>query len=189
MKRRTILAGVGSLLGGGALAVQSGAFSFVRADRSIDVVVQHDNDAYLGLRQLGGGGRSVEDGTPEQVRFSFPGVFEESPGDGLGVDSVYEFTNDADGPGIEPGESKPLDGLLGVTNQGTKDVEVTTDQPAVDPPRIELFDVTDEDRVSLESTPVSLEVGEKCRLGFRIDTHGADAGTSYEREITLVASV
>lgn len=184
-----MLAGAGTLLGGSGLAIGSGAFSFVGAKRSIDVVVQHDNDAYLGLRQLGSGGRAIEDGTPEQVVFNFPGVLEDSLGDGLGEDSVYEFTNDAHGPGIAPGDAEPRDGLLEITNQGTQAVEVTTDQGATNPPTIELFEVTDADRVALADQPAPLGVGESVRVGFRIDTHGTEAGVSYDRILTLVASV
>ncbi|MDZ7731294.1 MAG: hypothetical protein U5K37_10800 [Natrialbaceae archaeon] len=181
------------MLAGGATAVHSGAVSYVRADRDLEVVVEHDNDAYLGLRQLGAGGRSAEDGTPEQVRFAFPGVFETSLGDGLGTDSVYEFTTDANGPASLPGGGGPVEGLLQITNQGTELVEVSDAQPPTTGPKIELFDVTDPARSALRDDPVLLPVGDDFRVGFRIDTHGIAAGGgtglggAYEETISIIA--
>lgn len=188
MNRRTLVAGVSSLLGGAGAVISSGAFSFSRADRNLNVVVQDDNAAYLKLQQLGGGGRSGEDETPEQVVFEFPGFREgrHNPNDpeGIGADSVYEFVDDAKGE---------TEGLLEITNQGTNDVKIVTDQSATDGPQIELFDVADQDRTALRNVQRELDVGERFKAGIRIDTHGVEIsggnGTNgeYWETITLIA--
>jgi len=189
MKRRTLIAGVGSLVGGVGTIFGSSAFGFIRADRELSIVVEHDNDAYLGLRQLGAGHRSSEGDTPEQVRLDFPGLLEglENPSNpqGLGKNSVYEFTSDADGP----------EGLIEITNQGTNDVEVYVEQIESDGPGIEFFDVSDDDREALsEDNVVPLGVGEAFRIGVRIETFGIEIGGGdgpngeYLEEMVFVAS-
>ena len=49
MRRRKVLAGLGSLAAGGAAAMGTGAFSIVSAGRSMNVNAAGDQSAYLGL--------------------------------------------------------------------------------------------------------------------------------------------
>lgn len=182
MKRRTILGAFGLLGSGSALTIGSGAFSYVRTDRELTVETAHDNDAYLGLRQLGSGTRSYEDGTPEKVAFSFPGLLEriDDPDRGLGTNSVYEFVYDAN--------EDDTPGLLRITNQGTNDVVVYTEHDTESELVIETFDVTDPDRTALRDDPAALSPGEEVDVGFRIETFDAQPDT-YDETLTIVGEV
>lgn len=182
MKRRNVLLGIGTAAVGTTALVGTGAFSRSEASRSVSVEVADDNDAYLGLRQLGSGQRALEDGTPETVEFSFPSAREDDDL-GLGTNSVYEFTQDAD----EANREDPVKGLLEITNAGTHAVEVRSEQPETDGPGVELFDIEDSNRVALRESPRTLEVGKSFRVGFRIDTRNLEAGEEFDEKITIVA--
>lgn len=189
MNRRTVIAGLGSLTAGGMLAVGTGAFTSVSAERRLTVETAGDNNALLGLKQLGDGSdtfhaRSLEGGSPEQVGFSFPGTGEldESPDLGLGSDSVYEFNRDSG----ESDDPSPIEGLLRIENQGTQPVEVYSTYETDSALEIELYAVSDADRAALRDDPAKLDVGDSVDVGFRIRTFGADVGT-FEETLTIVA--
>lgn len=184
MKRRSFLSAVGAFAGASGLAVGSGAFNFANVERSVSVSVADDNAAFLALTQLGDGKRSIEDDTPEQVEFSFPGLDErlDDPDFGLGTDSVYEFDRDAD----ESQKSNPAEGLLRIENRGTQTVEVYSEHETDSELEIELFDVTDSGKTPLRDDPAELDVGESVDVGFRIRTFGADVDTFHE-SVTIVA--
>lgn len=188
MKRRTLIAGVGSLVGGIGTVFGSSAFGFVRAERGLTIEIEDDPDAYLGIDTVSGGGRAVKDGGV--IRMTFPGVFEwdynPSNPQGVGLDSVYEFTNDAEGD---------EEGLVEITNQGTNDIEVYVEQVESDGPEIEFFNVTDGERTALgEENTVSLDVGEAFRIGVRIETFGIEIeggdgpNGEYLEEMVFVAT-
>ena len=179
MKRRTVLGTFGALSGSSALAIGSGAFSFVRTEREFTVKVENDNEAYLGLRQLGAGGRSVEVATPEEVRFELPGVFEGSDGEGLGPDSIYEFDRDA-----EEDEEDTV-GLLRIQNKGTNDVAVYSEHETTSPLEIELFDITNSKRTPLREDPEELSPGEHVDVGFRVKTFDAELD-NYVETLTII---
>jgi hypothetical protein len=186
MRRRTLLAGLGSLVASGSLAVGTGAFSTTRAERTVSVGVADDASAVLELKQRGSGGRSVETGSPEEITLSFPGAFA-SDDLGLGTDSVYEFDTDS-GRDIfgNTNESEQEPGLLSIANRGTQPVSVfarDVTESAVD---IELYNVADPDRVALREDPVTLTAGGSVNVGFRISTHGAASG-NFDEELTVVA--
>lgn len=188
MKRRQIIAALGGVAGVSSLVVSSGAFNFVDVERTVSVAVADDNTAFLALSQLGDGkgfgGRSIEDGTPEEVQFSFPGVSERlNDGLGLGTDSVYEFDRDS-------GESQggtPVEGLLRIKNQGTQPVEVYSKHQTTSEIEIELYAVEDPAKTALQSEPVELSVGQHVDVGFRIKTFGADVDV-FDETITIVAN-
>lgn len=180
MKRRTVLGALGVLGSSSLFTIGSGAFSFLRAERELTINVEHDNDAYLGLRQLGKGTRAIEDGTPEQVEFRFPGLQEaiDDPDLGLGKNSVYEFEFDA--------EEDDARGLLRITNQGTNDVSVHSEHETTSELDIEIFDVDDTDKTALRDDPVELSPGDSVDVGFRIETFDVEPDT-YEETLTIVA--
>ncbi|GAA0287742.1 hypothetical protein [Halobacterium noricense] len=189
MKRRTLVAGLGSLTASSVLAVGAGAFTSVSATRRVTVQTSGDNDALLGLKQLGDGtrtvyGRSVEGGSPEQVAFSFPGTGELASGSdlGLGTDSVYEFDRDAG----ESDDSHPTEGLLRIINQGTQPVMVHSEHNTESALEIELYDVTDADETALRDNHPVLDSGSYVDVGFRIRTHGASPG-EFDETLTIVA--
>jgi len=180
----------------GAVAVGSGAYNITTAERSVTVEVVPDEDAYLSIAPQGSGGRSSDGSSPgsEPARFRFPGPdsqdhpLDDTP-DGLGSDSVYEFTRDKD--------PENPDGLAIVTNQGTEPVEVTDDQEETDGPKVGLFDVEAETQSNglhplLREDPISLDPGEGFKLGIQIDTHdveieGGDEDGRYLEYIRFVA--
>ena len=180
MKRRTILGVLGALSSSSALALGSGAFGFVRAERGLAVEVTHDDAAYLKLRSRGSGGRATRDKTPEQVKFNFPGVFEDSPGDGIGTNSIYEFDRDA-GEGPDGTE-----GLREIQNQGSNDVIVYSEHETTSDLNIELYDVTDPNKTALRDVQPELEPTERIVVGFRIESFDVGSDT-YEETLTIVA--
>lgn len=188
MKRRALLAGIPSTAATGIL-VGSGAFTNVAAERRVNVETADDNEAFLALKQLGDGkysvgGRSIENGSPGVVQFSFPGLGERVNDDelGLGKDSVYEFGRDSG----ESQDNSPTEGLLRIRNQGTQFVDVYAEHETDSELEIELYDVTDPNHTLLRDDPVVLDVGEHVNLGFRIRTFGVDVGT-YDETLTIVA--
>lgn len=189
MRRRKFIVGSGAFVAGSSGILSSGAFSSVQAERQLEIQVADDNEALLVLKQLGDGkyfigGRSIEQGTPEVVQFSFPGVGERLNDDklGLGKESVYEFDRDSG----EPQDGSPTEGLLRIGNQGTQPVNVYTEHVSDSELEIALYDVTDPSHVLLRDDPAALEVGEHVDIGFRIRTFGVDVGT-YDETLTIVA--
>lgn len=179
MKRRNLL----GLLGGGLMSatiVGSGAYNIGRAERDVTVEVVPDADAYLSIAPRGSGGRSSGGYGPgdESAVFRFPGPdsqdhpLDDTP-DGLGTDSVYEFTRDKD-------PDNP-DGLAIVTNQGTEPVVVADEEEETDGPNVGLINIeagaeSNGLRPLLREQPVSLEPGEGFKLGIQIDTYGVEIG-------------
>ena len=182
MKRRTVLAGLGSLTASSLFVAGTGAFTSVSAKRSVAVETAGDNDALLRLKELGEGKRSIED--DGRVEFSFPGFQErlDDPDLGLGVDSVYEFDRDAE----ESDKSTPTEGLLRIENRGTQSVAVRSRFQSENDLEIELYDVADSDRTALRDDPPELGVGDSVDIGFRIRTFGAEIDT-FEETLTIVA--
>ena len=187
MKRRTLLAGVGSLAAASSTILGSGAFTTVSADRTVNVEVADDNQSLLALHERGEsryveGGRSNKGG--DTVSFSFPGVGRriDNPSLGLGVDSVYEFTQDSG----EAGNQNPEQGLARIQNQGTQPVEVHSVHKTDSPLEIELFDVTDSDWTALRDDPVELTVGAEVYIGVRLRTHGGSTG-DFDETLTIIA--
>lgn len=214
MNRRNVLGLIAGLSGATALSIGSGAFSYVRAERGLDVEVVSDKEAYLGLSQEGTGERSDEDGTPQTVNFSFPGDQERLayPDKGLGTDSVYRFVNDAGEISEQTGEIvEPEDtpGLLTISNQGTNTVGVYSQQPDTDGPAVGIFRVDPDDGTPLdnvgdpvpgdtygrkvrnatlltEETPAPVDPGDAIRVGFEIDTHGVPPKLFEYETISIV---
>jgi hypothetical protein len=187
MNRRTVLAGLGSLTAGG-LAVGSGAFTSVNAERSVSVATSRDSDAYLELVPIGRGFRSATDG-PE-LEFNIPGLgetgddgYNEQDPEGVGVDSVYRFGRD--GQADEPG-------LFEIRNQGTQPVRVWTTQPQLEngEPKVDIYNVENGEVLTEDDRSRLVEVGGEPILGgLRIDTHGVDPGKRFEVVIRINAAV
>jgi hypothetical protein len=189
MKRRKFLTAFGGLTVGSSAVVSSGAFSTVDAARILTIETADDNDSLLKLEQLGDpasldGGRSGENGFPEVVSFSFPGVTRrlEDPETGLNVDSVYEFDQDSG----EADDPNPVQGLLRITNQGTQAVSVYSRHSTDSELGIELYDVTDPSRTALRDDPAALGVGSSVDVGFRIRTFDAELG-EFDETLAIVA--
>lgn len=186
MKRRTLIAGLGSLTASSALAVGSGAFTSVSAERSVSVSVADDGYAFLRLNERGSGERSETDGGT--LEFSIPGDDEgEYPSgdptdpEGLGTDSVYRFGADA---------AQDEAGLFAVRNQGTQPVEVYSTQDSTDGvPSVTMFDMDSGDLLTESSPSAPLGVGAGPLVcGLEIDTHGVPIqDDAYDIGLTINA--
>jgi len=104
MKRRKLLASVGSLTAAGAVGVSTGAFTSVEAERAFSVAVADDASALLRLVAVPGSANSeyvdVEDG---QLTAALSG----------GNDSLL-------GDGVNAGAVTTVDDLFRIENQGTQ---------------------------------------------------------------------
>ena len=184
MRRRRFITALGGFAGAGSLAVGSGAFNFANVERTISVAVADDRDAFLKLTQRGSGERSDVDGNPDTLEFNIPGdddgdypVGNPTDPGGVGTDSVYRFDQDAGGD---------EEGLFGITNQGTRPVEVYSTQPTTSGvPSVTIFDVTSGDLLTEENPSDPLGVGEQLLCGLEIDTHGVDVQND-EYSVSLV---
>ncbi|MFC7131942.1 MULTISPECIES: hypothetical protein [Salinibaculum] len=178
MKRRNVLATLGTLSAGGAFTVGSGAFTSVSAKRAVTVEVVDDDRAYLRLEPLEYKGLdSDSDGSREltgrsftnggQVQFELPG-YEDGENlntEGLGLDSTYEFHD-----------------LLKIVNQGTQPVEIYSSYDGTAVHDLALV----RDNGVLRNDPPTLDVGEHLGVGLYIDTHGSSIG-EYDETLTIVA--
>ncbi|WP_424014377.1 hypothetical protein ACOZ35_15365 [Halorubrum xinjiangense] len=184
MKRRTVIAGFGGAAAS-VLAVGSGAFTTVSAERTVTIETADDDEALLALSDRGDSGdgfsgRSWSDG--DTVSFSFPGTGRRisNPDLGLGVDSVYEFSRDS-GDDAEAG-------LARIENRGTQPVAVYSKQNTDSGLEIELFDVDSTENTALRDDPAELTVGDFVDVGFRIRTHDAEIG-DFSETLTIIADL
>ena len=104
--RRKFLAGLGALASGSAAAIGTGAFTSVEADRTVNVAVADDANAYLGLDDID------ESANSEYVDVSGEEVV-------LNLDST-----NSGGSGFNANAETRIDDLIRVTNQGTQTVNV-----------------------------------------------------------------
>lgn len=189
MKRRTVIAGLGGITASSMLAVGSGAFTSVSADRTVSITTAPDYGSVLTLVQRGRGERSKFDGTPSELEFELPGSDEDeypvdNPTDpeGLGTDSVYRFSRDA---------AAETPGLFGVENRGTRRVCIygtQTERSGV--PDVDVYDVDSEALLTPSSPSVELSPGERILCGLQVDTHGVPVReAAYEIEVTINAVV
>jgi hypothetical protein len=95
MQRRKFIAGVGSLAAGAAAVTGTGAFSTVTAERSMEVQVQTDQNAYVGIS--GDSDYTTQTNGTLEINLDDNGT-----GKGLNANATTEFTD-----------------LITVTNQGT----------------------------------------------------------------------
>lgn len=162
MKRRTLIAAVGTLGTAGA-AIGTGAFTSVEAERSVTVNIAEEDTGLLALEP-----REDDEGffviAPERnrnrLRFDFDNamnVVDEA--EGIGSNSVYRF-----------------DRLFDVTNQGAQTVYFESSFGAIDDLDVDLDDIAlyveEEDDLHLdgETAVVKLEPGQSAALGFEIDS-------------------
>lgn len=180
MKRRRLLVGFSAAVASSASVVGSGAFTSVSAKRDAEVDLENDTDAYLGLFELGAGGRSEKESG--LLTFSFPSDSEPNHL-GLGTDSVYIFEEDAD---------TTDSGLFEVVNQGANAVKVYATQTNTSGvPSVGIFDINDPTTI-LDGNPnsITLSPGQRFGGGFQIDTHGVPLQENpYEVTLQLHAEL
>lgn len=112
MERRTFIAALSALTGGGALAAGTGAFSSVEAERDFAVTVADDASSYLGIQP-----------TDEPN-----GNYADMSGDTLAINLTDDNNNIGNGihggEGINPNATTTIADLFEVRNQGTQEVEL-----------------------------------------------------------------
>jgi len=188
MKRRKLIAGLGTVAIGSGAATGTGAFNTVSADRSVSISVSDDENAFLKIEQRGGGRRSYADGRIETVAFDIPSPSESEYGgtdpEGVGANSVYRFGNDA-------AHDEP--GLFSVKNQGTQSVEVYGTQPEESGPAVAIFNAETGDLLTERSPSTPLTVGESLLCGLEIDTRGVstreDEGENEYNQTLIINAV
>ena len=184
MKRRTLVAGVGSFTASSALIVGTGAFTSASAERSIAVETARDSNALLRLVPNGSLERSGASGGT--VEFAFPSKGERASPEpnpnlqdpqGLGTDSVYRFASDVNGS----------NGLFEAMNQGTQPVDVYGTQIGSTDgvPNVDIFDVSSGNVLTPDDPYTGLGVGNSIRLGFEIDTSEVEARENNPYQITF----
>ncbi|OYR62886.1 DUF1102 domain-containing protein [Halorubrum ezzemoulense] len=107
MKRRNVLAALGMISGGAAIASGTGAFTSVEADRDVAVQVATDSSAFLALRAIG-------DNAP----------YMSTSNGQLGIDLTSGNATGAGGQGVNTNAVTVFEDMFEVRNQGTQDVEV-----------------------------------------------------------------
>jgi len=116
MDRRTFAVSLGTLAGGAATVLGTGAFSSVSADRNFDVVVSGDANAYLGLKpHPGPNGAYADTTTQDELAIDFTGSNSNIGGDIAG------------GKGINANALSTFRNVFRITNQGTQDITVDVD--------------------------------------------------------------
>ncbi|UWG50670.1 DUF1102 family protein [Halalkaliarchaeum sp. AArc-CO] len=114
MERRKLLIGMGSLAVGGAAAMGSGAFTSVEADRTVQVDVANDANAFLALE-----GKDTPNGN------------EYVANDGTSGTLTLDFSSTSEGGnGLNQNGETIIRDLFEIHNQGTQEVVVgVTDLP------------------------------------------------------------
>jgi hypothetical protein len=172
MRRRRFLASVGGLAAAGSVALGSGAFTSVEAERSVSIAVAKDYRAFLRMEQIGdegidgeNTGRSYVNGS--EISFKIPGHGdgENSDAEGIGLDSVYEFHD-----------------LVTVSNQGTQPVQLHS---TYDGDNLADLALVNDDGV-LKDDPPTLDVGDSIDVGLYIDTHDSAIG-EFDETLTIIA--
>lgn len=172
MRRRRFLAGAGSLIGAASVALGTGAFTSVEAERSVSIAVAKDYRAFLRMDPIGdegidgeNTGRSFVNGS--EIAFEIPGDEDgENPdGDGVGLDSIYEFHD-----------------LVAVSNQGTQPVQLYS---SYDGDNLADLALVNEDGV-LKDDPPTLDVGDSIDVGLHVDTHDSTIG-EFDETLTIIA--
>lgn len=167
MNRRQLLAGLGAAAAGGGAALGTGAFTSVEADRSVNVSVADEDQAYLAIdKAQTQGGNDTENATfvsqnkKNEISIDINdanGV--EDPGQGVGLDSVYEF-----------------DKVFTIENQGTQEIEVSIEKlagsdfnPNTSELTVEFYPGTTPGN-PLHNNAYTLGTGVSVDIGLKVDT-------------------
>jgi len=114
MQRRNLLIGMGSIAAGGAATIGTGAFTSVQADRSVQVAVADDDEAFLSIEgnDTNNGNQYVtSDGTSGTLTLDFTNTDNEA------------FTSGG-GSGLNDNAETIIRDLFTITNKGTQRVLV-----------------------------------------------------------------
>ena len=196
MDRRKFLLGVGGASIGGSALLGSGAFSRVESQRSVEIAVAQDPDAYLGLKPLD---------TPNSQNYV---ALDDDGHLYIQIDGEGDQQDvDGEGPmgeGVNSDSRTWFDGMFEICNQGKEDAcvswEFGDDFEKRDEAELVFYydgdqddDPSTEGRVNVEEgREVLLGLGECAVMGLRTETFGVDATEDaplFDGEIRLIADV
>ena len=172
LERRKFTIGLGALATGSAAALGTGAFSSVEAERSVEIDVEGDAEAYL---RLTGDEEFIDDDTPQdsELEFAF-GVNEETEEGGQG------FNDDA---------VTVVEDIVTIENQGTEDtvqVDFGEDDDNGHEVTVNLDDADVKLMLPDEVNDRTIDVGNSTTIDIEVDTRDPD-GSDSEEDITLYA--
>ena len=171
MERRKFVVGLGALASGSAAAIGTGAFDSVEADRTAEVNVAADNDAYLGLS--GDGDFVSDDGDSGELSFDFGG------------DSTAEG-----GEGFNERAETVVSDVITVENQGTQDVtDVGFGSAGTYSTTLNLEDGDSSAEVTLEIDDGELDLtpGDATTIDVTVDTRENPSDPDSSVDVTIVA--
>ena len=174
MKRRNLLATVG-LAASGGIAVGTGAFTSVQADREVTVEVSGDDEAFLALTERPNSNNGeFANITGGLMVFDINDVLQDGEGQGPGSNSIYTFDN-----------------VFGVNNQGTQDVFLEVEFEDIDTLDGLGFYAgeNDEDLLDGVENVAKVPVGEEADMGIYIDTSEEGVERGEDREIDDITAV
>jgi len=179
MKRRTLLVGVGTVVGGSSYVFGTGAFSRTEAQRTVSISTASDAEAYLRLEP--GPGDTAE--------------FVSQNDDGV-VSVAIGSIDDGTGEGANPGAVLGFEEVLRISNYGTDAVAVSASFPANGGVALTTAYEGPENVVLLDGveSELQLQPGESGLAGIALDTgYGTDEipgmiGDAGDVEITITAS-
>lgn len=162
-----MLAGVSSFVMG------TGAFTSVQNQRTVQVTITDDDDAYLRLTPENAGGVVRSSLVNDQLTIFIPGF------------SAGEYPT---GEGINPNATYIFEPIAEVRNQGADPIELYSEVPESLPSEFERICLTKPDGGVLDSEVDAIELspGEMTHVGLLIET-SVDADPSGDRiETTLL---
>ena len=188
MRRRTYLYGLGSVSLGGSGLIGSGAFSRVETQRSADIRVAHDSQAYLGLQRTDSPNASYVDFDGKghlRVRMSPDNPNQTDPDRGTGVNpdshswfhNVFRICNH--------GNQKVCTWIEKGGGQDTSSVTFyNSDEAEATYGDVSTWNITGTTR------QVPLHVGDCVTVGIHVETigfYGPEAGDVLLEDITVHA--
>lgn len=166
MNRRKFILGLGVTTTAGTLAVGSGAFTSVEADRAMSVEINDDTEAYLNAQPLDEDGNPVDDKGPEPVAQNAPyAVIDEDTGR---LVLTFDSLNDD--------AETVISGVFQVANEGTQEVGIFFEKEGDNTGAVDLFanneDLSIEDEPIVgQSEAIRIGVGESLDIDVEFDTH------------------
>jgi len=130
MQRRKFIAGLGSLAAAGAAGIGTGAFTTVEADRTVNVGVAGDANAFLKLvpaRDDDSSGAGYNQNAP--LHENAEEYVDASPGGTLSIDLSQ---TDSGATGANKSADTKFANLFDIINQGSQTVEVYVEDDPVD---------------------------------------------------------
>ena len=181
--RRSVLAGVGSLVAGGGVLLGTGAFSSVQAERGVSVETTGDASAFLALDATNAtnGAYASETGDDGQLQVDIGDL----------SDPSRDQTVEGGGSGVNKNAVTIIKDIFVVRNQGTQTVEVTfssikddrgnnnivPDRPGdIEPNKDKVYiwfneygdDSNEVETPEYENSPVTLDVGEQVEVDMAV---------------------